>query len=201
MKSVPFKVSTRTESKSIGSNRLRDAGRVPGVVYGRKTEPRSVEVDEKALDQLIKQSPSANILVDLSVEDEGMGQAFLKEVQVHPVSGRIVHMDLHAVTPDQKVTLSVPINFHGEAKGVKQAGGTLERMLVKTKVKAFPKDLPETIDFDVTEIDAGQTVRLGELVAPEGVELLGKPNVPVLNIRKPRVSAKVEQPQAKGKKK
>lgn len=195
MKSVPFAAETRTKTKRPGSKELRADGRVPAVVYGSKSEPRNLQIEAKAFHNLVKHSVSEAILVDLSVDGGDADLALVQEVQHHPLSGEVLHVDFQRVTNERKVVVTVPIETKGEAKGVKLGGGVLERVLHKVKIRALPKDLPEFLEIDVSDLDVGQTIHVGEITAVEGVEVLGSKSIPVLSIAKSR-AARAAQNQA-----
>jgi large subunit ribosomal protein L25 len=194
MKSSSLNAFPRTESGRIGVRKLRATGRVPAVIYGRKTAPRNIEVDAKELKQLIHGTASENIVVDLSIENDTNKSrlAVVQEVQHNPISGIVLHVDFHEVDETEPVEIMVPLETIGEAIGVKTGGGMLEHVMFKVKVKALPRDLPEMIVIDVSELGAGQAIHLGEIKAPKGVEILGDPSQPVLSIAEPKKAEVVE---------
>lgn len=186
MKSVPLSASPRTVTGRGEVKKLRAIGRVPAVIYGRQLQSQSLEVNLKELDTLLHHSASENVLVDLVVAGDARPQrlALVQEVQHHPISRKVIHVDFHEVKADEKVILSVPVEATGESVGVKN-GGILEHVRFKLKVRALPKDLPEALVVDVSALDIGKIIHLGEITAPEGVEILGDKNVPVLAIVAP----------------
>jgi large subunit ribosomal protein L25 len=98
----------------------------------------------------------------------------------------VLHVDFHEVSPTEKVTIMVPVETTGEAAGVKNSGGVLEHVLFKLRVRALPKDLPEQVMIDVTSLELNKTIHIGEIKAPEGVEILGDKNIPVVSVAVPR---------------
>ena len=188
MKSVPLNAFPRTLGRRAGAKKLRESGRIPAVIYGGKDKPRSVEVDARTMGDLIHHSASENLLVDLAVKDDAKAKrlALVQEVQHHPLSGKVLHVDFHEVSETEKVTIMVPVETVGEAAGVKNSGGVLEHVLFKLKVRALPKDLPEQINIDVSGLELNKTIHIGEIQAPEGVEILGGKNVPVVSVAAPR---------------
>src|SRR5262245_29190231 len=188
MKSVPLNAAPRSLGRRAGAKKLRTNGRIPAVIYGRQAKPQNLEVDAKEMENLIHHSISENLLVDLAVKDDGRSKrlALVQEVQHHPLSGKILHVDFHEVAENEKVTIKVPVETTGEAVGVKTGGGTLEHVLFKISVRALPKDLPELITVDVSHLNIGQAVHLGEIPAPAGVEILGDKNIPVIAVAAPR---------------
>ena len=171
MKSVPLKAFPRTVSRRAGVKKLRENGRVPAVIYGRQAKPQNLELNRVEIDNLIHHSATENVLVDLSVQDDARGKrlALVQDVQHHPLKGNVLHVDLHEVAENEKVTILVPVEPKGEAVGVKTGGGVLEHVLFKIKVRALPKDLPEQISVDVTALEIGKSIHLSEIAAPEGV--------------------------------
>jgi len=188
MKSVPLNAFPRTQGRRAGAKKLREAGRIPAVIYGGQTKPESLELVARELDDLIHHSASENILVDLAV-DKAKRLALVQEVQHHPLSGKVLHVDFHEVSATEKVTVMVPVETTGEAVGVKTGGGVLEHVLFKLKVRALPKDLPEQILVDVTALEVGKSIHLGEIKAVDGVEILGNKNTPVISVALPKTEA------------
>src|SRR5580765_1520782 len=188
MKSVPLNAAPRALGRRAGAKKLRSEGRIPAIIYGRQAKPQNLEVNAKEMENLIHHSISENLLVDLSVKDDGRAKrlALVQEVQHHPLSGKILHVDFHEVAENEKVTIKVPVETTGEAEGVKTGGGTLEHVLFKISVRALPKDLPELITVDVSHLNIGQAVHIGEIPAPAGVEILGDKNIPVISVAAPR---------------
>src|SRR6185369_10865293 len=156
-------------------------------IYGRKVEPRNLEVSAIEIEDLLHHSVSENLLVDLAIKDDGNPKrlALVQEIQHHPLTGKLLHVDFHEVSPDEKVTVMVPVETTGEAVGVKTGGGVLEHVLFKLKVRALPKDLPETINVDVTHLEIGKSIHLGEIQPPPNVEILGDKKVVVLSVAAP----------------
>jgi large subunit ribosomal protein L25 len=185
MKSLPLNAFPRSQTKRGGVKKLRNAGRIPAVIYGRQTKPENLEVSAKELDDLIHHSVSENILVNLAL-DRAKRLALVQEVQHHPLDGSVLHVDFHEVSETERVTIMVPVETVGEAAGVKTGGGVLEHVLFKIKVRALPKDLPEQIVVDVTHLELGKSIHLGEIKAPEGVEILGDKKVSVISVALPR---------------
>jgi large subunit ribosomal protein L25 len=126
--------------------------------------------------------------VDLAIEKDAQAKrlALVQEVQRHPIDGKVLHVDFHEVAENEKVTVQVPVETTGEAAGVKNSGGVLEHVLFKLKVRCLPKDLPEQIMIDVTALEIGKSIHIGEVVAPAGVEILGDKKISVVSVAAPR---------------
>lgn len=186
MKSVPLTAYPRTAVRRAAVKKLRAAQRVPAVIYGRERQPQNLELQLKALEDLIHHAASETILVDLTIEgDPQPGRlALLQEVQHHPLTGRPLHVDFHEVGAEERVVIQVPVQTVGEAVGVK-AGGVLEVLLHKLKVRGLPKDLPEVLSLDVSGLEIGKAIHLGDIPAPDGCEILGDSTLTVVAVAAP----------------
>jgi large subunit ribosomal protein L25 len=198
MKSVALKAYPRTKIQRAEVTKLRNQGRVPATIYGRKAAPQNLELNARELSDLLHHSASENLLVDLSVDSDARAQrlALVQDIQHHPLDGKVLHVDFHEISPDEKVTVHVPVETTGEAAGVKTGGGVLEHNLHKLKVRSLPKDLPEVILLDVTALEIGKAIHLGEIQAPEGVEILGDKHISVVAVAAPRAEEEVVAPTA-----
>jgi len=168
---------------------------LPGVIYGRNIEPESLELVTREQEDLLHHSASESLLVDLSL-NEKKRLALIQELQHHPLTGKVLHVDFHEVREDEPVTIMLPVETSGEPVGVKTGGGVLEHVLFKLKVRALPKNLPEQIVIDVTELETGKSIHVGEIKLPEGVEVIGNPNAPVVAVAAPKTV--VEEAPAEG---
>ncbi len=186
MKSVPLTAFPRTATRRAGVKQIRENGRVPAVIYGRHVQPQNLELLRTDIENLIHHSASEILLVDLAVQQDARPQrlALVQEIQHHPLSGRVLHVDFHEVVETEKVTVLVPVEATGEAVGVK-AGGVLEHVMFKLRVRCLPKDLPEVITVDVTHLEINKAVHIGEVTPPPGCEILGDKHLTVLAVAAP----------------
>ena len=171
------------------SKRLRRKGIVPAVVYGSKQKAYTIQVSEATFSAVFRKQSSENFLVNLEIDgaDEKSKLAFVQDIQRNPLTGGFVHVDFRAVQNDEIITASVPITLEGESEGVK-AGGLLEQLLHSIEVQCKPADLPERINFDVTDIGLGESTKVGELTFPDGVITKMDSDVLVLLVAKSRAS-------------
>lgn len=181
----------RAAVKHSAVKKLRATGQIPAVIYGRLAPPQNLELNSREFGDAIAHHASENILVDLSVKGDQRPQrlALVQEIQHHPLHGHILHVDFHEVAPDEKVTINVPVESTGEAVGVKTGGGVLEHVMFRLKVRALPKDLPEVILVDVTSLDIGKAIHLGDIKPPAGCEILGHKELTVLAVAAPITEA------------
>jgi len=193
MKSVALKAYPRSQVQRAEVTKLRAAGRVPATIYGRQAAPQNIEVNSKEMADLLNHSVSENLLVDLSVDNDARSKrlALVQEVQHHPLSGKVIHVDFHEVAETEKVTIFVPVETAGEPAGVKNGGGTLEHIMHKLKVRCLPKDLPEQITLDVTALEIGKSLHIADIVPPAGVEIMGERTRTVVAVAAPRAEEEV----------
>ncbi len=197
MKSVSLKAYTRSQVQRSEVKKLRAAGRVPATIYGRQLQPQNLEVDFDEISDLLHHSVSENLLVDLSVENDVRFKrlALVQEIQHHPLTGKVLHVDFHEVAETEKITVFVPVETTGEPVGVKTGGGSLSHIMFKLKVRCLPKDLPEQITVDVAALEIGKAIHIGQIAAPAGVEIMGEKHLTVVSVAAPRaeeVAAPVE---------
>ncbi len=170
---------------------MRREGYVPSVVYGGNVENINIKVSEKSFRDILAHSASENILVTLELEGGNSQLAFLKDVQHDALSGQMLHADFLAVSETTEITGTLPVELVGEALGVKE-GGQLEQMLYDIEITCLPKDLPEQISGDVTELEVGDPLLVGALAWPEGVKPTLEADVVVAMVAKARVMEEEE---------
>jgi large subunit ribosomal protein L25 len=167
---LKLKAERREESGKGAARKLRAAGRVPAVLYGHGVGPMAVSVDAKDLFHVLHGSAGTNVLVDLQV-DGAQHLSLPREIQRDHVRGRYVHVDFLAVRRDETVTVSVPVRVVGESPGVK-AGGVIEHHLWELQVECLPGDVPDGIEADVSNLQVGDSLRVADLLPPQGVSVL-----------------------------
>jgi len=187
---LKLKVAPRTQTRRKGSKALRSSGRIPANIYGKSIAPQNLEVDSEAFIELIHSAHSEIVLVDLEVSGDSKSRlALVQDVQHHPLTGEVLHVDFHEVKADEMITIRIPVEATGEAEGVKTGGGTLEHVLQKLRVTALPKDLPEQIVVDVSSLAVGQAINIGQIQAPAGVKILGDKHLRVFAVAAPVTEA------------
>jgi large subunit ribosomal protein L25 len=188
MQQVELKAEPRAESGRNKIKHLRRRGLVPGVVYGAHSQAQQIQLSVHDLELLIHQAHSENVLVQLKLEQAGKGRlALLQDVQHHPISRDILHVDFHELKEDEKFTVSVPVQALGEPIGVRVGGGVLEYVMRQLRVRCLPKDLPDHISIDVTNLEIGKSVHVGDIQPPPGVELLDDKGMSVLAVVAPTI--------------
>jgi len=163
-------VNSRGSEGSRAARRLRRSGRVPGVLYGVGGEPVGFDADARELRVALA---GTGAVLDLSVDGKKATPVVLKEAQRDPVRGETIHVDLLRVRLDEAIHAVVPLELVGvdDAPGVKQ-GGILEQITRELNVEALPTAIPESIVYEVGEMEIGETILLEAIAVPEGVALL-----------------------------
>lgn len=174
---------------------MRREGFIPTVVYGGGEEPQNLKVVTKTLTDLLRDSASSNIVVDLSVEGKSH-LAFIQDVQTDPLTGAIIHADFLAIDRKTEITADIPIVLLGEPEGVKN-GGVLDQQVHELEISCLPGDLPETIKVDVSALAIGDSLHVSEVDLPKGVTTQVDGEVLVAALQQPRVEAEPEETEEK----
>ena len=193
---IEISAKKRTLQGKGASRRLRGSGTVPGIIYGGEGSAQAIELDHNNLYHKLKlEAFHASIL---SMDVEGRKEpVLLRDLQMHPFKLQVLHIDFQRVDQRKKIHMKVPLHFINAdvAPGVKLSGGIVSHVLTELDVSCLPKDLPEFITVDLTDLAAGNTVHLSNLQLPPGVEIpsLAKGgDLPVATIIIPRAVAAEE---------
>src|SRR5699024_5223160 len=198
MDAFELNAEIRTGKGRAESRRLRRQGRVPGVVYGGNREPALISLGHNELNRSLDNEAFFSHIIKIRVADGRSQQVVLRDLQRHPARPFIEHIDFMRVTADEKLRMSVPLHFVGEEEcvGVRVNNGILQRALNEIEIECLPRDLPEYIEIDVTELDINEILHLSDLTVPEGVDIVellyaeeGEEESPVVSVRLPRAEA------------
>jgi len=172
-----MKIAIKAEPRSVqgtgASRRLRRESKVPGVLYGAGKDALPIEVDHKDLWFKLKMEAFHASILDLEVAGE-KSQVLLRDYQMHPFRPLILHIDFQRVAADKKIHMKVPLHFVNAdiSPGVKLTGGLVQHVLNELEVSCLPKDLPEFIEVDLSQLQAGHSLHLSGVSLPAGVEAL-----------------------------
>jgi large subunit ribosomal protein L25 len=171
------------------SRRLRRAGKVPAILYGGNKEPRNLILDHQNLLTIYENEKFYSSIINLKVGDQKQA-AIVKDLQMHPAKNWIVHVDLQRVVENEPIRLHIPLHFKNEAiaPGVKTQGGVVSHRIADVEVKCLPKDLPEFIEVDLSQMSMNESKHLSDLPLPPGVTIPGiaKGDAVVVSIHAPR---------------
>jgi large subunit ribosomal protein L25 len=167
------------------NRRLRAQGLIPGVLYGAKKKAVPVAVSPKEIGAILRSASGENTLFDIQL-DGSRRKVILKEFQVEPLKGRLLHADFYEVALDQALEVTVHVELSGVPVGVKVEGGILDFVTRELEVECLPTDIPEKIVVDVSELALNKHVRVSEIQAPARVRILTDPDVVIAHVVAPR---------------
>lgn len=185
MKDVTLAVSIRTETGKGASRQSRIAGNIPAVVYGPDIKPYQIEVSEKALRAAVKEAHSTSAIFNLDVNGKKK-RVIIRDMQRDPVTSTVTHIDFHAISENKALHLTVPISITGTAKGVKTEGGILQTTLRDLEISCLPKDIPDEIVVDVSELGIGESIHVKDLEVPN-VKILTEERRTVVVVAAPTI--------------
>lgn len=181
---VQLKATERTRFGTTEAKRLRADGQVPGVLYQAGKESLSFVMPARDLDKALHGGHGKTAVFEISVEGHPTVPALLKDWDLAPVRGDVLHVDFQQVDLKQEIEANVPLVLSGLAIGVRD-GGVLGQPVHELTVRCLPDALPDSIEVDVAELEAGAVLHLSDVTAPSGVELLGDPETVVASITAP----------------
>jgi large subunit ribosomal protein L25 len=189
---VKLDVKPRETSGSAESRRLRAGGFVPGVLYGDGKKAHPFCVEERDLRRVLTGDHGLHAILDVVFDGQKTAHhAVLKEYQLDPTRARLLHIDLHEVRLDQAIHAQVVVELTGESEGVKE-GGVLTQVSREVNVEALPMEVPDRLELDISAMTIGDSLRVSDLRAPEGVTLLDDPETVLATVTPP---TKVELPE------
>jgi large subunit ribosomal protein L25 len=193
--------NSREDFGKNASRRLRHSGLIPAVVYGGGGPAIPVVVDSKKILQILRSESGHNAIFTLAMKGKAPARVMLREWQVDPVHGDLLHVDMVRVARDVKLKVKVPIQLTGEAAGVKVQGGILEVVLREVELECLPDNIPDHLTADVTELTVGRNLRVADLPVSDKVKVLTDPASVVAHVvvikeeeEKPAVEAEAAAP-------
>lgn len=194
MSETALVVEAREAIGKGAARKLRAAGKIPAILYGRGRDSLPLALDPRALDRILRSS-GANTLLDLTVQGHPEVKdtvALVKDLQRDPLRGSIVHADLYAVDLTRAVTVDVPIHLVGKARGL-DFGGILEHTLREVALECLPRSIPESIEVEISHLEVGDVIHVRELTLPEGVTLVTDGDLGVVHIALPQAEPTPEE--------
>ena len=174
-------VDIRKEQGTSAARRTRLRGRVPAVLYHSGLEATPLSMDKKSLYKALK---TGQMIFEVTVEEKPQF-VLLKEIQYHPVTDEIIHIDLQKVKEDEKISLEVAIRSVGESQGVK-LGGILVQLLNSVTIKCKPSEIPEFLEIDVAEMEMNTNLFVKDITLPQDVEMITAEDIAVMSVQEPK---------------
>ncbi len=184
MSQVTLAAQTGRATGSPASRRLRAEELIPGVIYGQGMAPISLSVNRRELRLALNNPAGMNTLLSLAVDGKKY-PAIIKQIQRHPIRRTVSHIDFFQVNLKEDVTIAVPVRLDGEAKAVVSEGGLVDPSLDTIEVTCTPGNMPNEIVIDISEMQPGDVIRLGDVTLPAGVIATGDPDTAVVTTMMP----------------
>jgi len=179
--------------QGLGSNaarRLRAQGFVPAVLYGESLETMPLVLSKKDIVQILRLESGENTIFKVAVEGDAY-DAMIKELQVDPASDELLHVDLIRISMDKPIKVTVPIVHGGEPIGVKTEGGFVDFVTREVEVECLPRDIPESLSIDISELHVNQSFKVAGMAVPAGVKILTDPNTVLVLVSMPHKEEEV----------
>jgi len=208
MQKIQLQANVRKGINKKATKALRKKGCIPAVLYGHGIKTLNLTVEQKKFEQVVKKMHGENILISLSIDDNGSSKqetAMIRSIQYHPVSDEMLHINFYKILLSEKITTRINIILTGQAAGVKE-GGVLDHSIRDMEVSCLPDKIPGHFEVDVTQLEIGSSIHIRDLKISEDVEVLADPDQAVVSIVPPTVikeeeTAVEEEPEVAGEKK
>jgi large subunit ribosomal protein L25 len=190
MPEIVVPAESRTQSGKNVNRRLRTKGLIPGVLYGAKKETIPVSVSHKEIHAILRSAKGENTLFDLDLGGKKR-KVILKEFQVEPLKGALLHADFYEVALDKILAVKVHVELTGTPVGVKVQGGIVDFVTRELEVECLPTEIPDKITLDISALEMGKHLRVSDLQVPPKVTILTHPDVVVVHVVAPRAEEEV----------
>lgn len=187
MENVILEANERKNINKQTRNSLRNQGRVLGTFYSKRVKPISIDVSRQSIHPLVFTSKTN--LISLSLKDHDKYECVIKNVQFDPVSDKVIHFDLMGITRGEKIQLEIPLQLIGNAIGIKD-GGILQQSLYKIDVECLPKNIPQYLDIEISDLALGDSIHVSDL-SYDNITILSVPESIVVSVNHPRVEEEV----------
>jgi large subunit ribosomal protein L25 len=193
MNNVTLSAERREGAGKGVARKLRQAGKVPAVLYGRDMEAVHIAIDAHDADLLFRSIPVDNTIIELTVEGtKEPHQTLVREIQTHPFKGSLIHVDFLRIQAGVKVELNVPVHLVGTPVGVKDEGGVLEQTVYDLPVACIPSAIPESFEVDVSHLAVNDVLHVSDLDIGEGVEVLIPEERTICSVSVPRAAIEAD---------
>ena len=186
MEQINLDVQLRNGLGSAQAAKVRRANFIPAVIYGGKVKPTTIQADRKTYDRIYRQHAGESLIYHLNVMDNGKKvadfPAIVKDIQLHPVTDQVIHLDFNRISLDKEIEIKVKVITKGEAIGVKRDGGTLDHTMWELDIICLPNNIPHHIEVDITNLGIHDAVHVKDLVLPSGVRTKHDPDSVVATV-------------------
>jgi large subunit ribosomal protein L25 len=193
---VKLKADQRQDLKKSYTKIVRSEGRIPAIVYGKDREPTTIAVNSMELLKTVRDE-GKNVIISLNIEGESAVDVMLHDYQIDPIKDELLHADFYVVNMSKEMDVDVPIHLDGEALGVKE-GGVLQQPLYNLSIRAKPRDIPEEIKLDVSELGIGDSIMVADLKQGRAFEILEDEGTTIVSILAPETGSDEEEENEEG---
>jgi large subunit ribosomal protein L25 len=187
LETLEVQADARVGGSKNQARRLRRSGKIPAILYGPKTQAVPLELDKKDFSARVAVLEGSHLVrLKSAVSALADKVALVKEMQFHPISGELTHADLYEVDLAARIQVQVPLRFIGKAAGVTR-GGILQPIVREVEVECLPLDIPNSFNVDVSALDIGDSIHVGDIQMPDGVTLVSEADVAVVTVATPTV--------------
>lgn len=179
-------VETRELKRTSELNSARRNGKIPGIYYIAGSEPIKIEINERDLNTIIA---SGNVIINMKLANEDDKKVVIKDVQIHPVTDKILHVDLMGIRMDKEIEVNIPIHFEGIPEGVKM-GGIQQSTLRELLIRGLPAELPDVINVDIADLEVGDSIHVKDIDVP-GVTVVTDEELAVVSVVTPKIVEEV----------
>jgi large subunit ribosomal protein L25 len=183
---INFDVQIRKSTGSSRARQLRRAQLIPGIIYGGEFKPTTIQADRKSYDRILRQHAGESLIYHLNLVEDGKKisdfPAIIKDVQLHPVTDEVIHIDFNRISLDKEIEIKVKVITKGEAVGVKRDGGTLEHLMWELDIICLPTNIPHHLEADVTNLGVHDSIHVKDLALPAGVRTKHDPESVVATV-------------------
>lgn len=185
MATANLSAAARTGTGKGVSRSLRREGRLPAVIYGHAREPQALSLDARELGRLLTHINAETTVINLSV-DGTASNTLIRDIQRHPLSRAVIHVDFQELVAGEKVVVKIPIVLTGTAIGVRLNGGIMTQILNELECRVDPTNIPNRIEVDITDVTIGHSIHISEVKVPEGVEVLDDESGTIMIVSAPK---------------
>lgn len=169
---ITVKGEVRNTRGKNENRRLRVAGKIPVVVYGGGSESLAAAAELRELAAVLRTDSGVNSVFSLDIPGVGVNDVIFQDRQIHPITGRLIHADLRRFSKGEKIEMTVPVHLTGTAKGLDVEGAVLSQAIREVKVLCEPANTPDSIEVDITDLDAGHSLHISDLKVGSGIEIV-----------------------------
>jgi large subunit ribosomal protein L25 len=190
LKQIELSATVREMRGNGPARRLRRAGQVPAVLYGPGVETKQLAVSIRDLEQAVQKGNIRRTIFSLNIQNGGSTTklSVIKELQTHPLTGQFLHVDFYEIDMNRKLRVMVPLALKGKSKG-EEFGGMLQIIEREIEVFCLPREIPESLDLDVSELGMGEALHVKDILLPAGIELPPGENYTVVTVVSPKAEA------------